>query len=63
MSVFLVCYSIDQANSLTNVKEKWVPELKHHAPDAKILLGKFNCQDFALKRIMVVVNESVLKQI
>jgi len=36
--VFLVCYSIDQANSLTNVKQKWVPELRHHAPDAKILL-------------------------
>jgi len=36
--VFLVCYSIDQTTSLDNVEQKWVPELKHHAPDAQILL-------------------------
>jgi len=36
--VFLVCYSIDQTTSLDNVEQKWVPELRHHAPDAQILL-------------------------
>jgi len=36
--VFLVCYSIENEASLKNVEKKWVPELTHHAPEAKILL-------------------------
>lgn len=36
--VFLVCYSIENEASLKNVEKKWVPELSHHAPEAKILL-------------------------
>jgi len=36
--VFLVCYSIENEASLGNVEKKWVPELRHHAQEAKILL-------------------------
>jgi len=36
--VFLICYSIVTPSSFTNVKTKWFPEVKHHCPDAKIIL-------------------------
>lgn len=36
--VFLVCYAVDNDASLHNCESKWVPELRHHAPNAKIIL-------------------------
>lgn len=40
--VFLICYSVVSPSSFDNVTSKWYPELKHHCPDAPIILvGKF----------------------
>jgi len=37
---FLVCFSVCNPYSFTNVKEKWMPELNHHCPDVpKFLVG------------------------
>ena len=36
--VFLVCYSIISRSSFENVKTKWIPEIKHHVPEAPFLL-------------------------
>lgn len=36
--VFLVCYSIDSEMSMKNIQSKWLPELRHHAPKASILV-------------------------
>ena len=36
--VFLVCYSIISRSSYENVKSKWIPEIKHHCPEAPFLL-------------------------
>ena len=36
--VFLICFSVISQTSFNNVKNKWVPEVKHYAPDAKIIL-------------------------
>ncbi len=36
--VFLVCFSIVSPTSFQNVKTKWVPEVKHHCPDTKLIL-------------------------
>jgi Ras-related C3 botulinum toxin substrate 1 len=36
--VFLVCYSVVNPASYNNVKTKWVPEVRHHCPDAPIVL-------------------------
>lgn len=36
--VFLVCYSIISPSSFQNVKQKWVPEITHHAPGVPFLL-------------------------
>jgi small GTP-binding protein len=36
--VFLVCFSVNSKESLSNVKAKWSVELKQHCPKAKIIL-------------------------
>ena len=36
--VFLLCFSIKGPTSFQNVKTKWIPELKKHAPNVPILL-------------------------
>ncbi|XP_060078505.1 rho-related protein racA-like [Ylistrum balloti] len=37
--VFLVCFSIDNRESLANVKVKWVPELRRFCPNTPIVLA------------------------
>ena len=37
-SVFVVMYSVDQPDSLANVYEKWVPEVRQYCPDVPIIL-------------------------
>ena len=46
--VFLICFSVVSPSSFENVTSKWCPEIKHHCPDAPILLiGKFfGCTHF-----------------
>ncbi|XP_064639733.1 ras-related C3 botulinum toxin substrate 2-like [Lineus longissimus] len=36
--VFLICYSVISPSSFENVTTKWYPEIKHHCPDAPILV-------------------------
>lgn len=36
--VFLICFSIASPSSFENVTSKWYPEIKHHCPDAPIIL-------------------------
>ena len=36
--VFVVCFSLVNPTSLANAKMKWIPELRHYCPDAKIVL-------------------------
>ena len=37
-NVFVVCFSVGSRTSFENVKDKWVPELRKHAPTTPILL-------------------------
>ena len=37
-NVILMCFSIDSPDSLTNVGEKWYPELRYYCPKAPILV-------------------------
>jgi small GTP-binding protein len=37
-NVLLICYSIDAPDSLENVPEKWVPEVKHFCPNTPFVL-------------------------
>ena len=36
--VFLVCFSIISKSSYENVQTKWVPEIKHHCPEAPFII-------------------------
>ncbi|XP_065575922.1 ras-related C3 botulinum toxin substrate 1-like isoform X1 [Artemia franciscana] len=36
--VFLICFSVISPSSYENVTSKWYPEIKHHCPDAPIIL-------------------------
>lgn len=36
--VFLVCFSVVSPTSYENVKTKWWPEIKHHAPGVPCIL-------------------------
>lgn len=36
--VILMCYSIDNPDSLENISEKWTPEVKHFCPSVPIIL-------------------------
>ncbi|XP_057367524.1 ras-related C3 botulinum toxin substrate 1-like [Daphnia carinata] len=36
--VFLICFSVVSPSSFENVTSKWYPEIKHHCPDAPVLL-------------------------
>lgn len=36
--VFLAMYSVVSPVSADNIKNKWLPEVRHHCPDAKVIL-------------------------
>ncbi len=41
--VFLVCFSIISPHSFENVKNKWYPEIQHHAAGVPIILVGTKC--------------------
>ena len=41
--VFLVCFSVMSPSSFENVRCKWIGEIEHHCPSAKILLVGTKC--------------------
>lgn len=49
--VFLICYSVASPSSFENVTSKWYPEIKHHCPDAPIILvGKLPALGYSEER-------------
>ncbi|KAI1727217.1 ras family domain-containing protein [Ditylenchus destructor] len=36
--VFIICYSVDQIDSLRSIREKWIPEVKHFCPNTPIII-------------------------
>lgn len=36
--VFLLCFSLDNRDSLENCRQKWMPELRHFLPDVPVIL-------------------------
>lgn len=41
--VFLLCFSVVSPASFQNVPEKWVPEIRRHAPTAPLVLVGTQC--------------------
>ncbi len=36
--IFLICFSPTRTASFHNIQNRWLPEMKHHAPKAKFIL-------------------------
>ena len=36
--VFLICFALDGSTSFENVRNKWIPEIQHHAPGVPFIL-------------------------
>lgn len=46
--VFIMCFSIDNWASYNNIFNKWNPEIRHHRPNAKIILvGKLKLDNIS----------------
>ncbi|CAI5710209.1 unnamed protein product [Peronospora effusa] len=41
--VFLICFSVVSRASFENVKSKWLPEIRHHAPGVPFILIGTKC--------------------
>jgi len=37
-NVIIICFSVDERISYDNVEAKWMPEVRHHCPDAPVVL-------------------------
>ena len=36
--IFIACFSVVQPSSFTNIKDRWIPELRKHCPAVPIIL-------------------------
>ncbi|CEP17722.1 hypothetical protein [Parasitella parasitica] len=63
--VIIVCYSIDNRDSLENIPNKWIEELQEGCPYAKTILVALKCDlrddEVALKKINPVLFEEGLQ--
>ena len=58
--VFLICFSTNSPESLVNVEQKWMPEVKHYCPNVPIILvgtkkdlrNDENTKDYMMKEYM-----------
>lgn len=37
-NIFMVCFSVDAMNSLTNIEQKWLPEIRQHEPNVPFFI-------------------------
>jgi GTPase SAR1 family protein len=62
--VIIVCYSIDNRDSLENIPNRWIEELQEGCPQAKTILVALKCDlrddEVALKKIKPVLYEEVI---
>jgi len=57
---FLICFAVNSRDSFDHITEKWVPEIKHHAPNKGFLLiglkGDLKCE-ISQQKIEEITNE------
>lgn len=61
--VFLICFSVASPSSFENVTSKWYPEIKHHCPDAPIILVGMLRTSFQIYIILTTLNSKEQKSI
>jgi GTPase SAR1 family protein len=62
----LVCFSVDNINSLENIKDKWVPELNKYIPNTPMIIvgcksGK--CSSFSIPLLIVRYHLNRLRKV
>ena len=64
-NVVLICFSVDSPDSLENVPERWVPEVKHFCPNIPIVLvgckKDLRTDHETLNRLMEVKQKPVME--
>ena len=55
--VFLVCFSVVSPTSFHNVREKWLPEIRSHCPDAPLLLVGTQCDLRNDVKVLIELNK------
>ena len=55
--VFLVCFSVVSPTSFHNVREKWLPEIRAHCPDAPLLLVGTQCDLRNDVKVLIELNK------
>eukprot|EP01083_Nonionella_stella_P023362 64645_1 len=55
--VFILCFSIDDADSLSNITTKWYPELKHHCPAVPLILCATKCDLYSVLSPVITHND------
>ncbi|KAI8349226.1 small GTPase superfamily [Choanephora cucurbitarum] len=63
--VVLICYSVENRDSLENIPNRWIEEIQESAPDAKVILVALKCDlrydEVALKKMKPIVYEEGLE--
>ncbi|GAN09302.1 GTP-binding protein rho3 [Mucor ambiguus] len=63
--VIIVCYSIDNRDSLENISNRWIEELQEGCPHAKTMLVALKCDlrddEVALKKVKPILYEEGLE--
>jgi GTPase SAR1 family protein len=63
--VFLICFAVNTPTSFENVKNKWFPEIQHHAPGVPfILVGtKSDMRESAPEKTTLAQGEALRKEL
>ncbi len=63
--VFIIAFSVVSPTSFQNVSSKWLPELRHHCPEARIVLMGLKCdlrQNAGAKQVSKEEAEAFVKR-
>jgi len=64
-NVFLICFAVNSRASFMNVKNRWIPELKHHEPKVPYLLigTKSDLRDNSEEMVSALEAEEMVKDV
>lgn len=61
--IFLICYNVMSPSSFDNVKTKWYPEIKHHAPGVPFILVGTQADLREDEKMLQKLNEKGIKPV
>lgn len=55
--VYMLCFSVENRDSLQNIPDKWIEEIQEHSPYAKLVLVALKCDLRQEKRNTILYEE------